>query len=56
MRSGNTHPAWDTVKLATVLRRVRKPVEVEPDRLYREIGIRSHSKGIFYKEGNCPGL
>jgi hypothetical protein len=30
--------------------RVRVPVEVEPDREYREIGIRSHGKGVFHKE------
>ena len=29
--------------------RVRKPVDVQPEKTYQEIGIRSHSKGIFYK-------
>jgi type I restriction enzyme, S subunit len=41
--------AWQTVKLGQVLQRVRKPVKVEPDAIYQEIGIRSHGKGIFYK-------
>lgn len=49
MTSG-PHPVWQSVKLADILHRVRKPVQVEPDTLYREIGIRSHGKGIFYKE------
>ncbi len=38
------------MKLGQVLQRVRKPVDVEPDATYQEIGIRSHGKGIFYKE------
>lgn len=50
MTSDGTPPVWDSVKLADVLHRVRKSVQVEPDTLYREIGIRSHGKGIFYKE------
>jgi type I restriction enzyme, S subunit len=29
---------------------VRRPVGVEPDKVYREIGIRSFGKGIFHKE------
>jgi type I restriction enzyme, S subunit len=29
--------------------RVTDPVEVEPDRVYQEIGIRSHGKGLFRK-------
>ena len=29
---------------------VEKPVEVKPNELYTQIGIRSHGKGIFYKE------
>lgn len=43
------------VKLGRLLRRVRKPVEVEADQLYREIGIFSHGKGIFYKEERTGG-
>lgn len=47
----STLPAdWRTVKLGQVLQRVRKSVDVEPDATYQEIGIRSHGKGIFYKE------
>lgn len=41
---------WRMVKLGQVLQRVRKPVDVEPHTTYQEIGIRSHGKGIFYKE------
>ena len=29
---------------------MEKPVEVKPNELYTQIGIRSHGKGIFYKE------
>ena len=28
----------------------RNPVEVDLKREYKQIGIRSHGKGIFYKE------
>jgi type I restriction enzyme S subunit len=43
-------PGWRVASLQTILRRVRKPVEVEADTLYREIGIYSHGRGIFHKE------
>lgn len=36
--------------LKEVLQRVSFPVTVEENKLYYQIGIRSHSKGIFYKE------
>jgi type I restriction enzyme, S subunit len=36
--------------LGEILRSVRRPVDVKPDVMYREIGIRSHGKGLFHKE------
>jgi len=45
-----TLPAgWKSTALVSVLERVTLPVNVEPLREYREIGIRSHGKGIFHK-------
>lgn len=41
---------WEEVILNDVLKRVSKPVDVEKETLYRQIGIRSHGKGLFYKE------
>jgi type I restriction enzyme S subunit len=41
---------WEFVKVKNVLKRIRNAVDVQPDSLYRQIGIRSHGKGIFYKE------
>ena len=41
---------WDVHMLGECLSRVEKPVEVMPNKLYTQIGIRSHGKGIFYKE------
>jgi type I restriction enzyme S subunit len=38
------------VKLGEVLRHTPRPVSVEPDASYRQIGIRSHGKGVFHKE------
>ena len=41
---------WDVHMFGECLSRVEKPVEVKPNKLYTQIGIRSHGKGIFYKE------
>ena len=41
---------WDVHMLGECLSRVEKPVKVKPNELYTQIGIRSHGKGIFYKE------
>ena len=41
---------WDFHMLGECLSRVEKPVEVKPNELYTQIGIRSHGKGLFYKE------
>src|SRR5690349_9638331 len=40
---------WKLNSVGSLLKKVRNPVDIEPRRLYREIGIRSHGKGIFYK-------
>ena len=41
---------WDLHMLGDCLSRVERPVEVKPNELYTQIGIRSHGKGLFYKE------
>ena len=41
---------WDVHMLGDCLSRVERPVEVKPNELYTQIGIRSHGKGLFYKE------
>ena len=41
---------WDVYMLGECLSRVERPVEVKPNELYTQIGIRSHGKGLFYKE------
>jgi len=38
-----------TVRLGEALWPTRRPVSVEPGLTYREIGIRSHGRGIFHK-------
>ena len=40
---------WPRVRLGDVLRFTPRPVTVEPAHTYREIGIRSHGRGIFHK-------
>ncbi|WP_454623019.1 restriction endonuclease subunit S [Brucella anthropi] len=41
---------WKEKKLHSLLQRIRDSVVPEPDQLYREIGVRSHGRGIFHKE------
>ena len=45
---------WETTTLGQVLNKVSNPVNVESSIQYQQIGIRSHGKGIFYKE-KTPG-
>ncbi len=40
---------WEKQKINMLLRKISKPVEVDPVEFYQEIGIRSHGKGIFHK-------
>lgn len=41
---------WQLYRTDKVLKRVRNSVDVIADEEYKQIGIRSHGKGIFYKE------
>jgi len=41
---------WEVERIDKVLQRVRKSVKVEKDEQYYQIGIRSHGKGLFFKE------
>lgn len=41
---------WNQHIINQCLRRIENPVVVEKDILYKQIGIRSHGKGLFYKE------
>lgn len=41
--------SWPKVRLGDVLRPVARPLDAKPDEMYREIGIRSHGKGVFHK-------
>ncbi len=41
---------WSLTKLRRLMRRVSRPVRVEPQGDYQEIGIRSWGKGIFHKD------
>lgn len=37
-------------RIGDCLKRVENPVEVDPKAMYTQVGIRSHGKGLFYKE------
>ncbi len=41
---------WKLVAVKDIVDRVSKPVLVEEKTLYTQIGIRSHGKGLFYKD------
>ena len=41
--------AWKASTISEILTKVSMPVDVEASSFYREIGIRSHGKGIFHK-------
>lgn len=41
---------WYAYLMRDVLERIEVPVNVEPDKEYVQIGIRSHGRGLFYKE------
>lgn len=41
---------WKKQTISNILEKVSNPVFVKSDEKYREIGIRSHGKGIFHKE------
>ena len=41
-------------QLRRLIHSVQRPVQVSPSAVYREIGVRSHGRGIFHKE-SIPG-
>ena len=41
---------WEQKPFGKLTTRVSDPVDVEPTKLYQQIGIRSYGKGIFHKE------
>ena len=42
--------SWINYKIEDIFDRVGTPVALDDTQTYREIGIRSHGKGIFHKE------
>ena len=47
---GNFFPKWETTFIGDIVERQEHPVKVDKEVEYREIGIRSHGKGIFHKD------
>jgi type I restriction enzyme S subunit len=41
---------WKHKKIAEIMQKVSRPVDVELNKMYRQIGIRSHGKGLFHKD------
>ena len=41
---------WSVYTIGSCLERVERPVSVQPNEMYTQIGFRSHGKGVFYKE------
>lgn len=48
--------SWSLHPIGDLLKRVRFPVDLDPDQVYREIGIRSHCKGIFHKKETTAAI
>jgi len=42
--------SWSVYNFDDLFQRLRQPVNVDPQKKYQEIGIRSHGKGIFHKD------
>lgn len=49
-KAGILPESWSVRTIAECLERVEHPVEVQANEMYTQIGIRSHGKGLFYKE------
>ena len=41
---------WTACTISECLKRVERPVDVQTNEMYTQIGIRSHGKGLFHKE------
>lgn len=41
---------WESKSLGAILDRIVRPVDVDPQGTYRELGVRSHGKGVFHKD------
>lgn len=51
MKPETTEPrSWSSTRLAWLVREVQRPVVIDPQRRYAEIGVRSHGRGTFQKE------
>lgn len=48
--AGNNFPDWIEDRLDSFIVKASDPVKVDPDETYREIGVRSHAKGVFHKK------
>ena len=49
-KAGVVPEDWTEYAIGDCLERVERPVKVQADEMYTQIGIRSHGKGVFYKE------
>ena len=49
MTNASSYASWPIYSMGELLKRVRHPVAVNYQETYREIGIRSHCKGVFHK-------
>ena len=47
---GEIPEEWNVHQIGNLFKQVRKPVSVEKESHYQELGIRSHGKGIFHKD------
>jgi len=50
LRFPEFHGDWQAGTISQFLQRVSNPVDVKDDEQYRQIGVRSHGKGLFHKD------
>lgn len=50
------NPAFKPVRLRHVMREVRRPLLPKTGVVYREIGVRSHGRGVFHKEATSAEI
>ena len=49
-KAGIVPEDWTEYTIGKCLERIERSVDVQADEMYTQIGIRSHGKGLFYKE------
>lgn len=47
---GEVPENWEYIRISSLIEEVKRPIDVDDNEVYQEIGIRSHGRGIFHKD------